>query len=175
MMGLFGGSKKARDKASSTITENLQIQLGGYIKVGILVGIIQQDPYVAGYIQGKLLYLSTYFTKAEGLPVEDAQGVTGMVLLNLFGKTQAMVVSQTLRAHSGNRSSEFLDGQRKGMQVVAYAVGTKDVRLDPDYERAIATFRAMDNRYGSGPESNDHWAAIAGLERLWFGERMESY
>ncbi len=172
MLGLFGGSKKARDKAISTITDNLRIQLSGYIKFGNLVGTIQQDPYVAGYIQGKLLSFNAYFNKAEGLPAEDAEAVTGMVLLNLFGENQAMVVSQTIKTHSGNRSSQFLDGQRKGAQVVAYAVGAQDVRLDPNYARAIATFRAIENKHGSGSKLTDHWAAISGLEQIWCGDRL---
>lgn len=175
MFGLFGGGKKAQDKAITAITENLRIQLGGYIKFGNLVGIVQQDPYVAGYIQGKLLSFNAYFIKAEGLPAEDAQTVTGMVLMNLFGRDQAMVVSQAIIAHGGNLSPQFQNGQRKGALVVAYAVGAQDVRRDPDYTRAIAHFRQMEKKQGSESQSNDHWAAITGLEHIWFGDRLAGY
>lgn len=167
-MGWFSSNTSVRDKAISEITKNLQTQLGGYIRFGDLIGSIQRDPYIAGYIHGKLLSFNAYYNKAEGMPAEDGQVVTGAVLINLFGREKAMTVSQAIGAHGSYRSAQYLDGQRKGAQIVAYAVGAQDVRQDPEYRQAIATYRTM----ASNHRLEDHWAAITGLEHRWFGTRM---
>lgn len=173
MFGLFGGGKKARDKAINAISENLQLQLGGYIKFSNLVEIIKKDAYIAGYIKGKSMSFIAYFIKVEGMPAEDANMVSGMVLLNLFGENQARIVSQAIKAHSASETPQYLDGRNRGARIVPYAVGAQDVRNDPDYTRAIATFRTMEGKVGL--ESNDHWAAVTGLEQLWFGDHLAKY
>ena len=175
MFGLFGGGKKARDKAINVISENLQLQLGGYIKFGNLVEIIKKDSYIAGYITGKLMSFIVYFIKAEGTPAEDSNMVSGMVLLNIFGENQARIVSQAIKSHSASETSQYLDGRNRGARIVTYAVGAQDVRNDPDHASAIAAFRKMEGKVGSGSESNDHWAAVTGLEQLWFGDHLAQY
>lgn len=172
MFGLFGGRERARDKAVSSITENLRLQLGGHIKFGNLVEAIQKNAYIAGYIEGKLLSFIAYFTKAEGLSSEDANMVSGMVLLNLFGESQSLDVSQAIKAHRTRGTPPYIDGINKGWEIVAYATQYKDIRHDPNYAKAIATFRAMERKQGLQSNSDDHWAAIAGLEQLQFGDYL---
>ncbi len=175
MFGQFGGAKNARDKAIKTITENLKLQLSGYIKFANLAEVIKNDAYIAGYISGKLMSFIAYFIKAEGMPAEDANMVSGMVLLNLFGENQARIVSQAIKANSSSETLQYIDGRNRGARIVTYAVGAQDVRKDSDYVRAIATFRKMEGKVGSRSESNNHWAAITGLEQLWIGDRLAKY
>lgn len=174
MFGLFGGgAKKAREKAINEITENLHSQLAGYIKFGNLVDTIATDAYVAGYINGKLTSLIVSSIKSEGVAAEDANMISGMVLINLFGEENVQIVSQAIKSHSARGTPRHLEGKDKGVRIVTYALGTQDVRKDPDYTRAIAATRRMESDAHLGTQSDDHWAAVTGLEYLWFGEYLE--
>jgi len=172
MFGFGGGAKKAREKAIGEITENLRFQLAAYIKFGNLVELITTDAYVAGYINGKLTSLIVASIKSEGVASEDANMISGMVLINLFGEEKVHVVSQAIKSHSARGTPRHLEGRDKGIRIVTYALGTQDVRKDPDYARAIAATRRMEREAHSGVQSDEHLAAVIGLEHLWLGEYL---
>ncbi len=175
MAGFFGGGNKVRDNAITVITEYLQLQLVVYTQYGNLVEIIRQDAYMAGCINGKLLTYISYFIHVEGMPAADANRVSGMVLLNLFGEDQAFVVSQAIKNYSARNSPQFLDGQNKGHLIINYALGAQDVQRDPNYEIAIASFRETERISGSGAKLNNKDAAAVGLEQIWFWEYLAEY
>lgn len=172
-MGLFGGGKAIRDKAIEFISSNLRMQLGPYIKFGNLVDVVAQDAYVAGYIYGKIIGFIFFFVKSEGMPESDTNMVTGMVLLKVFGETQARAVSDAMKAFAARQFPEFVEGKRRGSLITAYAVGAQDIQRDPEYAKALASFRELERRVGDGQPSDDHWAAVTGLEGLWFGNKLE--
>lgn len=168
-----GGRKRVKDQAVNAITENLRSQLTVYLNAGVLITAIQDDPYVAGYIQGKILSFIAYFVRAEGLAQEDANVVSGLVLLNVFGRDPAVAVSQAIKQHIAGRSPQYQEGQRKGVAVVAYAVGAQDVTRDPEYSKAVALFRSIEHSLEGTSDSDNHGVAIAGLEQLWLAQRLE--
>lgn len=128
---------EARDLAIRHITQSIRIQIAVYVRTGLLPGAFFEDAYAAGYIHGKLLSFVAYFQKAHGLARDDANLVTGMVLLNLFGEESAREVSNALKAYARASSSDFQTGQNKGATVVAYALGAMDARSYPDFVDAL--------------------------------------
>lgn len=157
--------KMAQDRAVNTITENLSIQLAPYIRSGVLIGAIQNNAYIAGYIQGKILSSISYLVKTDGLATEDANLVSGLILLNLFGRDQAIRVSQLIKSHIANKSGPYEEGKRKGSTIVAYAMGAMDITRDPDYSKALNAIPRADKA--------DRYQAVAGLEEIWFTNALE--
>jgi hypothetical protein len=177
-MGLFSGGDgvSARDQAVEKITGIMSMLLEGHIKAKVLPEVAcDGDGYIAGYIYGKILSFILYFQKVDGLPAEDTNVVTGMVLLNVFGEADARQVSNAMRGFVNGSSQDFENGKQKGAILVAYSMQAKDARSDPDYSRALTTGRSVERRLGQSAGSNDLWAAVAGFEALWFGDRMADY
>lgn len=168
MFGLFG--KKVKDKAVEQVSEHLNLQLAHHLRYGRLLDLIDEDPYVAGYIQGKLTSFMAYFVHAEGMAAQDANRVSGLIIMNVFGDDAASV-SQAIKRHMSRQTAQFTDGSSRGARAVAYAVGAQDPREDPDYNRGLALQRANERKVGAVAE-NDHWAAVVGMEQLWFTDRV---
>lgn len=172
----FGDKKKAiRDKAIDQITRNLNLQLHGYIKYGNLVSLIKTDPYIAGYIHGKMIGLIHYLHHVEGLPEEMFNQVSGFVLLNLFGEAEAMAVSRALKAFDQSPPDDYMRGAQRGTQIVKYLAGVDDIRDDPDYSKALRLHRETEKNYGritNSEPGTDAVAALTGLEELWIGELL---
>lgn len=172
----FGDKKKAiRDKAVAQITQNLSLQFHGYIKYGKLITLIKTDPYIAGYIHGKLTALIGYLHHVEGLAPEMFNQVSGFVLLNLFGESEAMLVSSALRKFDGNPPDDYLRGAQRGAQVVKYVAGIDDIRDDPNYSEALRIHRKTEQEVSGIFESEpgtDSMAAVVGLEQLWIGDLL---
>jgi len=168
MFGLFG--RKIKDKAVEQVSEHLRLQLAHHIRFGRLLGLIGEDPYVAGYIHGKINSFMAYYVHAEGMPAQDATLASGLILMNVFGDN-AVSVSQAIKQHMSRPTPQFIEGSNRGGKAVAYAVGAKDPREDPDFSRGLALQRANERQAGSVSE-NDHWAAIVGMEQLWFTDRV---
>ena len=100
MFGLFSGRKKARESAMVTILNDLLLQFGGYVDFDPekFVRIIKDDPYVGGYLSGKVTCDASIHMKNAGLHKDDFSEVTGAVLLGLFGTTYL----QMFLLHAGN-------------------------------------------------------------------------
>jgi hypothetical protein len=176
MMFGFGNKNKVRDKVVAQISQNLQYQFGMYIRFGRLVEVIQSEPYVAGYLQGKLISMISYMHHVEGLPEDMFNMVSGMVLINLFGEEKVVVVSNTLKAFAKNPPGDFLRGAQRGGQCVRYLAGLDDIREDPDYAEALRHHRRSEKEvqgFIDSPPSLDAFAALVGLEQFWIGDLLQ--
>jgi hypothetical protein len=175
---MFGRSRRAKEKAISFLTDNLQTQLTVYLNTGVLISAIENDPYIAGYIQGKIVSALMYFVKAEGMAVSDMNEASGQVLLNVFGRNQASEVSAAMKNHAGLKSRQYETGHEKGVLIAYYVFGAKDVKQDREYTAAINTYRDAERSLeGLGLDSggvDENMKAICGLEMLWFSKLLSS-
>lgn len=167
----YGSRKKALDRAVESISDLISSQLGVYVPSGALIDILETDAYVAGYIQWTMAALAAYFIKEDGLHPDDANAASGLVLLRVFGEADGKKVSQIIKKHISEQSDEYLDGKHKGMKVVAYNLGLKDVSEDPDYWEGLAAFN--DSTGHQATELNEDEKAALGLEHLWLTRRLE--
>jgi len=172
MLDLFGGRKKARQNAIAKIAMCMQAQLGGYARyLPSFIDIIKSDPYVAGYIQGKLATLIAYSIKFEKLHLDDEREVGGFVLMYLFGKDRTGDASSALGTHLRSRSNDYLIAREKGTVAAHYALtgecdGKKAID-DPDYRKAWALV--------SDYKIDTTQTAMIGFDLLWFTEHMKQY
>ena len=171
---MFGRSKKIREKAISFISENLDAQLSVFLRSGVLIDSVQDDSYIAGYLQGKITSLIAYFIKVEGMSPADANAASGMVLMNVFGKNDAITVSHAIKSHSSQRSVSYQNGLEKGALIAQYAVRAKKILEDDDYALALDKYRDAERSFGTAQKLDEHWAAVSGLEMLWFSDRLIS-
>lgn len=174
---MFGRSKKSgvNEEVIRTLTENLDAQLSVYKNTNILVPAIQSDPYVAGFIYGKIISYISYAIKFKNLAPSDANMVSGLVLFNVFGESAVRDVSEQIRFNLSVEDPVFKAAEFKGSTIIAYTVGARDVESDPNYKEAIKAFQEQTGKIGGAPDIDDRLAAIAGLEYLWFGSKMEAH
>jgi hypothetical protein len=174
----FGSNAKKLDKASSLALAIMMPKLGGRLRDGMLMEL-QRDPYIAGYILGQLDSFDGFFELRLGLSESDRKIVRARVFEAIYGKDLQNVQHAigALNVHARARTPQFQDGASKGFRLVAYSVGAKDIRDDPEYESALRNSEVlgeqMANLYQrpSFPTDNPsdlHTAAILGLEELWF-------
>lgn len=172
----FGNNNKVRDKVVAQLTENLKLQFGPYIRFGRLVEVIQTEPYVAGYFQGKMISMIHYMHHVEGLPKDMFNMTSGMILINLFGEERVVNVSNALKAFAKSPPDDFLRGAQRGGQIVRYLAGMDDIRDDPDYAQALRRHRnteeSVRDLVGGGPDQ-DAFAALTGLEQIWIGDLLK--
>lgn len=173
MFNIFGNKGKARAKAAEFITIRIGMQLDPYIKFIDFIQIVKDDAYVAGFISGEMTASIAYFNMNGGLPLDEGNMVSGMVLMAVFGE-KALPFSQAIKAHQAARTPEFVDGSNKGDRLVWYGVGTQDVFSDPDYTKAIDACRRFERQAGLTGRT-DRLAAIEGFEVLWLHEYMGKY
>jgi len=174
---MFGGSKKSgvKEEVVQTLSENLNAQLAVYKNMRILLPAIQADPYIAGYIYGKIISYISYAIKFMNLPPNDANMVSGLVLINVFGETDVRDVSEQIRFNLSIEDPAFKDAELKGSTIIAYTVGAREIESDPNYDEAIKAFHEQSRGIEGAPHTDDRFAAIAGLEQLWFGSKMEAH
>lgn len=149
--------------------------LGAYQLTGILRPSIARDPYVAGYITGKIIWLVIGITKNR-LSKRDANAATGLILMNLFGD-DAAEVSRCLKAHCAENSKAYQLGSARAEKLALYFFRIEDVVGDAEHAPALAWIAAARNgALGIMPElnttSDPFTDAICGLEGLWFNDYM---
>ena len=173
---MFGkrSSQAAVQRATDTLANNLSAQLTVYLNMGILVEAIESEPYIAGYINGKIVSFIAYSIKHEGLNQSDANQVSGRVLLDVFGEDTARTISSSINQHASNASQEYQQGQQRGALVIAYAVGAQDIQSEPEYRNALEALKGIQET-SHREEMPDDMAAIAGLEELWFNSLMKDF
>lgn len=157
-----------------TLTRNLEVQLNVYNNAGVLLSSMRSNPYITGYIQGKLVGYLAYSVAKLGLKPENANQVSGMVLIEVF-EEDAREVSNIIKSHSSTASPEYMDGKRKGELLIAYAVGKEDVSSDPQYDEAVKAFANDAGTQELRKLPDERAAAIAGLEGIWFHSLMRQY
>jgi hypothetical protein len=173
MFGLFSGRKKARESAMVTILNDLLLQFGGYVDFDPekFVRIIKDDPYVGGYLSGKVTCDASIHMKNAGLHKDDFSEVTGAVLLGLFGTTYLPNVSSACRQHTQVNSIQFQDGNNKGADVAIFLRGLRSqgrsMTEHPDYKRAVDALKAS-----NFPDDLIRGNAYMGFHFIWFTEYM---
>lgn len=173
MFGLFGGREKARKNAIASVLDDLLVQVGGYIdfEPDRFVGVIKEDPYVGGYVFGKLTCDATIFLEHGGLHKDDYSEVTGAVLLGLFGSNHGQVVSSAIQQHARTNSVEFQDGKNKGGDVAAFLRGLRSrgqhMTEHQDYKHAVDALRKA-----NFPEDLIKANPYMGFHLIWFTEYM---
>jgi len=173
MFGLFANKDRLIEKATESISSKIGMQLDQYIKFTDFLDIFIHDAYIAGFIDGEMTASIAYFVR-NGLSMDDANMVSGMVLMSVFGE-KALPFSQAIKAHQAARTPQFVDGADKGSRLVWYGVGAQNASSDPDYRRAIDACRHIEQQASLIPASTDHLAAIEGFEMLWLHEYMGKY
>jgi hypothetical protein len=193
MFGFGKSNKEIRDKCADQITTHLRAQFGPVIRWGSLTSVIQTNPYVAGYFMGKKLALIKYLHHVEGLPQEMFNQVSGFVLLNLFGETNGVAVSNAIKHYNKTTPPDFLRGMQRGDQIVCYMAGIEDIRDDPEYllavrrqreshAAAVPAYEMLVTNHGdelgwSDPDPSDPgtdaMTALMGLEQLWIGDLLK--
>ena len=173
---MFGTKRRdqASERAIATLTDNLSAQLTVYINMGILIDALEADPYIAGYISGKIHSFIAYSIRAEGLNQSDANQVSGRVILNIFGNENGRIVSEALKRHASEATREYKQAQNRGVLVVAYAVGARNIQSEPEYDKATEAFKSATETIGVF-ESDEDLAAIGGLEEIWFAQYIKAY
>lgn len=172
---MFGSNRRDEtiERAVEGIAENLRTQLNVYISAGIFNDAIQKDPYIAGYINGKIHSFIAYSIKAYDLNPTDANQVSGRVLLNVFGENDAKVVSDAIKRHSVNSSPHYTQAMNRGALIIAYTVGAQDVSEAFNYEKAIRTADKILQNQDVVYSESESSRAVFGLEEMWFNSRLK--
>lgn len=185
MFGIFGGRKAKVQKTTEFVAERMLLTLG-HLRAGplteILFGNLLSSPYHSGYIQGKLSSLLAYAVKSGQLPHEDANAVSGLVLMSLFDREQAKLLSNAIKKHAGDNSSQYQAGFDKGSLVGLYMVGARDISKEPNLQEAVETARSASESYNqlfpedaaNMPPDDVMSLAIMGLSVMWFTEPLSS-
>lgn len=165
----FGGNKKTA--AADQAFDAIEALCRPYIRSGKLTQIIKTDPYVAGFLGMRVPGVCVMASLEHGLNQSDAKEVIAIVLLKLYGSTDAytsMLANANALRQSGDE--KFRLGCERGKKFMAYAQQKEDITADPDFPKAMDIARSM-----GLPQSNDMSLPLAGLDRIWFGSYMEQY
>lgn len=131
------------------------------------------NPYLSGFIQGKLTVLTVHLVLDGKLPKESANLVSGLVMLAAMGKDAATRLSVGIKAHAAAGAPDFKRGHAQGQKLAQYTLGMKDISQEPDLPRAVAKAKeaeALDAQIfpEAGASQNEFMSMLLGLELLWF-------
>ena len=167
---MFGLGKSGKiEQATAQAYESVDAICHPFIVNDSLVGTIKDDPYVAGYMAGRIACAVVLAAKEQGLQMEDAVQIVRLVQVKLY-EMSALEVVQLNNELAASKDPEYTRGFQRSQKLQAYALHQKDIVSDPDFLEAMEVAKEL-----GLPQSNDMSVPMAGLEHLWFTTHMDRY
>ncbi len=179
MFGLFNSRKKKLQNATMHASDLILVTIS-HLRDGPMsepsMDKVIESPYHSGFIQGKMASIIHFMVQTNVIDAQDADPVSGMVLVHLLGEVKATALSEALNSHSAKKSTEWRKGFDCGVKLGRYMVGALDINKEPELQKALSRFENINNDLRQNLQTNDslelskHENAIVALLAIWFFE-----